>query len=406
MLSRKETITLVIATLIVSALTFAFFHYYERVEVKRFKPLTGEASSNPLFASRLFLKRMGIPTQSVTRLPNPDFMPSRDSVIILTAQRHRMSDVKVDQLLDWVNQGGHLIVPTNEYWADRSFYEFDEELVQENSEAVNTQTNYDRIQSALGVHVDADEHIEFEAGESRAIQLPHAPKPLEVQEDHYHAIILDSDNDAVKRETVTLEGRNFLIRQSFGDGFVTLISSLDFIKYNNLTDYDHAEILWYLVHRDASKLNTPEQVWLVRSGDSPNLFTLIWQRFWPLVLMLTVLFIAWAMRASRRFGPLIEKQNEDRRQLMDHIEASGGYYWKQKQSDTLIHSTRAALNQRASQRIPGWQQMSKEAQASTVAEQLSLDPKHVFHALHSNINHSPHDFTEIIKQLEYIRTNV
>ena len=189
-------------------------------------------------------------------------------------------------------------------------------------------------------------------------------------------------------------------------GQITLASSLDFIEYRTLSLHDHAEILWHLIHRDSQGSTSPEQVWLIHSDDSPSLFDIIVQRFWAFSLMLIVLLVAWGLRGARRFGPLIAKQGEDRRHLMEHIQASGAYYWKHKQSDTLLDSTRTAANQRLSQRIPSWHSLTKDQQAEAVADRLSLNTQQVFQTLHGNISHSPYDFTETIKQLEYIRTNV
>jgi hypothetical protein len=217
---------------------------------------------------------------------------------------------------------------------------------------------------------------------------------------------MDSDNESLQIEKVQLDNKNLIIRQGIGAGLITLVSSLDFIEYRELSEYDHAEILWHLVHRDNIELSSPDEIWLIHSDDSPDLLSIILKRFWAFIIMLAVLFLAWALRASRRFGPLIPKQDEDRRHLMEHITASGAYYWKHKQGDTLLGSTRIAVNQRLSQRIPGWHSLTKDQQAESVANRLTLDTKQVFQTLHGNINHSPHDFTETIKQLEYIRTNV
>lgn len=405
---RGVVIPLVVIA-IIALLTFSFFHLYERVEDNEgWKPLTGEAKSNPLFASRLFLKRMGIPTQSLESLQSLGGLPSTNSVVLMTASRYSLSDEKVDELLAWVERGGHLIIPSAEYW-EESYYDIDEVLVEENDSTDPEQitTSADPIQHAIKVHIDTESHIKFDDEDTpREIQLPNATKPLLLGNDHFHEIVLDSDNESLQLETVKLDNKNIIIKQAIGAGLITLVSHLDFIEYRTLSEHDHAEILWHLVHKDITDLTSPDEIWLIHSDEVPNLLSVIWQRFWALIIMLAALLVAWALSASRRFGPLIPKQDEDRRQLMEHIKASGAYYWKHKQSDTLINSTRTAVNQRLSQRIPGWQSLTKDQQAEAVASRLSLDTKQVFQALNGNINHSPHDFTETIKQLEYIRTNV
>ena len=406
-LNTRSTVTTLVVTGIIAFLIFGFFQLYEKVEEEGWKPLTGEAKTNPLFASRLFLKRMGIPTQSLESLHSLTELPSTNSVILMTASRYTLTNEKIDELLAWVEQGGHLVIPTTNYW-EESYYDTDETLVDESNNEIGAEniTSADPIQNALKVHIDTDDHIVFEEDTARKIQLPNASKPLELGYDHYHPIVLDSDNESLQLEEVKLDGKNILIRQAIGSGLVTLVSQLDFIEYRQLNNYVHAEILWHLVHGNADDLSSPDEVWLIHSDESPSLLDIIWGKFWAFILMLAALFVAWALRVSRRFGPLIPKDEEDRRHLMEHIKASGAYYWKQKQSDELINSTRVAANQRLSRRIPGWQSLTKDQQAEAVASRLSLDTRHVFQTLHGNISNSPYDFTETIKQLEYIRTNV
>ena len=401
----RKVLLSVIASAVVVLLAISFFHFYEKVESKRWKPFTGEARKNPLFAGRLFLKQMGIPSYSSEGFQVLNNLPSTDSVIVMTASRHNLPEDKSHELLAWVEQGGHLLVSNTEYWGS-NYVENNTPLVDESENSEHAIFSNDVIQKALKVHINTQLHIDFEPEKPRAIQLPNAPKPLELSHNYYPAIILNSDNKSEQLETVKLDGKNIIIRQVFGKGLITLASDLQFIEYRELGNADQAEIFWYLIHRDKTVLTTPSAVWLIHSDKSVSLFTIAWSRFWPVVLMLSILLLAWVLRVSRRFGPLIPKQGEDRRQLMDHIEASGAYYWEQKQSDTLVDSTRAAANYRLSQRIPGWQSLTKDQQAENVAKRLKLNTQQVFQTLHGNVSHSPHNFTETIKQLEYIRTNV
>lgn len=404
-LNPRAIITALIIPVLIGLLVFGFSHLYEKIDDNDWKPLTGEAKNNPLFASRLFLKRMGIPTQTVENIHSLNELPSTNSVILMTASRYTLTDEILDKLFIWVENGGHLIVPSIEYWQE-SYYVTDEVLVRDNDDSEELRTSADPIQRMIQVHIDDENHVQFEEDTPREIQLPNASTPLKLGEEHFHAIILDSDNEALQLETVQLDNKNLIIRQTLGAGLITLASSLNFIEYRALAEYDHAEILWHLLHRNKLEDSSPDEVWLIHSDDSPNLLSVIWKRFWAVIIMLAVLLLTWALRVSKRFGPLIPKQDEDRRHLMEHIKASGAYYWKHKQGEILLSSTRIASNQRLSQRIPGWHSLTKDQQAEAVASRLALDTQQVFQTLHGNISHSPHDFTETIKQLEYIRTNV
>jgi len=255
------------------------------------------------------------------------------------------------------------------------------------------------------------EGIKFGDNKSETIRLKGSSRPLELGPDYYRAITLSDDNKTMGLEQVTINGKNVIIRQQVDEGLITLVSDLDFINNFKVGKFDHAEILWQLVRGKPttigqSNLLLPDAVWLVHSDETPNLFELIWKHFWALVITLSLLFFIWVFRVSRRFGPLIPKETEDRRNLLEHIDASGAYYWKQKQQDVLLESTRAAAQQLLAKRIPGWHALSQQDQTQLLAKRLDIAESQLSKTLYGNISGSPYEFTQTIKQLEHIRTRL
>ena len=194
-----------------------------------------------------------------------------------------------------------------------------------------------------------------------------------------------------------------MIRQKVGKGMVTLISDIRFIKNYHLEKSDHAEIFWHLIHGKHPALDQPKNVWLIHSSEIPNLLDLLLKYAWTFMLSLSFLFIAWLMMATRRFGPLIPKQAEDRRSLKEHISSSGNFYWKNDNKQKLIDSSRKALLQRLAQVHSGWSQRNKEEQVTLLAEQVSMTPKAVQKLLYTQNIEQTDEFTSLIRQLERIR---
>lgn len=386
----------------------------EYVDEKDWRPLSGEARSNPLYASRLFLKGMGIPTETLESLQSLTTLPEHDTVIIIDTARYTQREEQLSELISWVEQGGHLIVRSVSDWEffdpDRSeeVYDGDEDESAASDTETNTDDNFktssDPLQRYLQVHTD--ESIAFKQQDSQEIQLRGVEKKLKLGKDYYQSIAIDHDNDKEGLQQIPINGHNIIIQQQAGEGMITLVSDLSFIQNYSIDSFDHAEILWHLVHAHSSDSTQPAAVWLIHSDDMPNLFEIIWKKFWPLSIMLGLLFLTWVLRASRRFGPMIPKDDEDRRNLMEHIDASGNYYWAQKQQTTLVDSARASTQQRLVQRIPGWQAMNNDQQAKLLAERLPIKEQQVLRLLHGDISHNAHEFTEIIKQLEHIRNTV
>ena len=408
---RQGFITgLVIAA--VALILWAISLNFEYIEEKDWRPLSGEARENPLYASRLYLKGMGIPAQTLESLQNLTDLPDTDTVIVINTSRYTQRDEQLDEILQWVERGGHLISRSVSDWEffdperSESFVEDSEESESEpdNESDGTSKTSSDTLQRFLQVHTG--ESIPFKQKEFLQIQLPGVEKSLKLASDYYQSIALDQDNDQQGLQQIKINNENFIIQQTVGEGLITLVSDLSFIENYSIDSYDHAEIFWHLVHAKSSIQSQPAAVWLIHSDDMPNLIQIIWKHFWALCIMLGLLFLTWVLRVARRFGPLIPKDDEDRRNLMEHIEASGNYYWQQKQQATLVNSTRAAIQQRLVQRIPGWQAMNNDQQAMKLAERLSIPEQQVLKLLHGDISHSPHEFTEVIKQLEQIRTTV
>ena len=407
---RKGLITsLIIATM--ALIVWAISLNFEYIEEKDWRPLSGEARDNPLYASRLFLKGMGIPAQTLESLQNLTDLPDTDTVIVINTSRYTQREAQLDEILQWVERGGHLMTRSVSDWEffdpDRS--DLFEEDTEDDTPSVNhdgstTKTSSDTLQRFLQVHTS--ESIPFKQKEHLELQLPGVEKSLQLGADYYQSIAIDQDNDQQGLKQIKINGENFIIQQTIGEGLITLVSDLSFIENYSINDYDHAEIFWYLVNAKSSSQSQPSAVWLIHSDDMPNLFQIIWKHFWALCIMLGLLFLAWVLRISRRFGPMIPKDDEDRRNLMEHIDASGNYYWQQKQQATLVNSTRAAVQQRLVQRIPGWQAMNNDQQAMQLAKRLSIQEQQVLKLLHGDVSHNPHEFTEIIKQLEQIRTTV
>lgn len=109
------------------------------------------------------------------------------------------------------------------------------------------------------------------------------------------------------------------------------------------------------------------------------------------------------VKSIQRFGPIIPKQEENRRSLNEHITSSGNFYWKNGQKQTLVKSARLALTQRLSRIHPGWLQRTNEEQVTLLADQLSMKAETVHRLLYAQNIEQADDFTQLIKQLEEIR---
>ncbi len=310
--------------LVTTAGVFWFLDAYEYKEVDEYTGFQGEARENPLFAARLFLKRMGIPSERQTSLQT---LPNADTVLVIDTDRYTLSRQKSDALLAWVANGGHLITRTRYLTND--------------SEAEDTEetNDHDPLQLALGITrgehiIPEDDDLPLEA------ELSNMSSPLHVDPEFFYAL----NTTATPVYPQKYNEAVWLLEIKHGNGLITWAANLDFIENSAIDDYDHAEFFWYMLH---GLHDTPQAVWLIHSDDMPALSTLLWEHAWALVLTLAVFIPLTILALSPRFGPLIPKPAPERRRILEHIHASGLFMWQRhrKHADTQYAGFAARVTQ-------------------------------------------------------------
>lgn len=446
-MNKKSIFIIVLLVgLVIGYSVYAFFKTHEKKEITVHTGLLSEARRNPLYASRLFLKRMGIPAESKHSVKNiAGQFPDTDTVMLIVTKRSSFSEDNTEELLDWVRSGGHLIARSVEDWKyagqknDESTesrdplqqalgvstgtsvsFKYDKADASADDENQKTEATSDNEDEDEASDADSsDNSIDYEddstlekianffstSANDRAehtIQLKGVDKSLKIQTNGFKTLLVD-DEHAANTEEIKIDYQTFMIRQKVGSGMVTLISDIRFIKNYHLEKSDHAEIFWHLIHGKHPDLYQPKDVWLIHSSKLPNLFDLLLNYAWTFLLSLLFLFIAWLMFATRRFGPLIPKQEENRRSLKEHITSSGNFYWKNNDKQKLIESSRDALLVRIAQVHPGWNQRNKAEKISLLAKQVSMTPKAIEHLLYAQNIEKADDFTTLIRHIERVR---
>ncbi len=386
----------VLSILILITFILGAYRLYDRLEIVESVTkitLQGEARKNPLYAARIFLNRMGIPATTKQSLQGLEALPDTNTVLLISSKRSTLSRKATNDLYAWIEKGGHLIARTTR--SNDSFYE---EIENEASYQSN-----DPLHALLSIQTG--ESIRLNKEETN-IQLQGSKRPLQLSIKNFNPITYLDNDLAQADEVIKIKQHIFMLRRPIGKGMITLMPDFSFIDNRNIRKVDHAEILWQLVHG----LEEPDNVWLIHNDEMPALWQLMWNKASALIITLALMLILWLRSASHRFGPLIPKAPEDRRSLLEHIQASGHFYWKHQQKGKLIASTREALNQRLASTHPGWKQLSDAEKITQLAtrlersedeiQQLLFDPNY---ALKKNQNE---EFTQLVKQLEQIRNSL
>jgi hypothetical protein len=150
-------------------------------------------------------------------------------------------------------------------------------------------------------------------------------------------------------------------------------------------------------------VNGKGTVWLVSQNDMPPLWRWLWQHAPFIIISLLLLMIFWFWRGGQRFGPLQPVPKADRRQILEHITASGLFLWKHKKQQKLIDAVREELQQFAGKRHPAWASMSQQQQINYLNECSGIEVAVIKSLFTNEHHHEQHEFTKTIRLLKRIR---
>lgn len=368
-----------------------FFATCERAEVELPRGYVGEAARNRYYAAEQLLGRMGMRAQSFSDVGALAALPPESSTLVLPTARRAVDPATSERLLDWVLRGGHLVVVTWELWDDPNRIA-------------------DPILDAVGVHqllngaADADPNA---TGGERAppiaeAEFPDRETPLAVRFDPRFRFELT--DDALESLVLAIgdEDGSHWISLRHGKGLVTGLTDDYFMTQPDIGELDHAE----LVYRMSRLGGHRGPVWFVYGDQHPSVAGLVLRHAWTVAASALVLLALWLWSASRRFGPIAPDPVTARRELMEHVRASGRLQWRRGGGAGLLAAAREALLARMRERHPGFQSLTPAEQADRLETLSGVPSARVAEALAFGAEADPTRFTAKIAILEKLRRSL
>ncbi|HEY0862313.1 MAG TPA: DUF4350 domain-containing protein [Pseudoxanthomonas sp.] len=379
---------IVLAGLLIAAGTHWFQRNYHRVEQTLYLPPTGEAAYNPLYALRRALEADGVKAQSRQRLALDAHPPGPRDTVLLFNEASGLDGDQTRRLLDWVEQGGHLLVRT----PPRRIWDGSPDPLLFNALGVET-----REQSQCAdLQVEGQRpHVEFCRG--RRFRL-HDVEPELAWGD--------------------LKAGYVYARLAHGEGHVDVLADFDFLvnqgepgnpfadplkrPQGGLRDVPHQAL--------ARQVLAPNYgagtMHLVYAADMPSLLRTILFRGWMVWGPLLVALLAWLWSRMRPFGPPLPAPSMDRRSLLEHVRASGDHLFRYGRGVLLYTAARQAFLARLRRRDPMAAALAGEAQVEAVAERLGVPADTVRTALQTPSTHDKTGFRDRISTLIQLRNRL
>lgn len=341
---------------------------FVKVEKTVDAPRTGEAASNPLYVLKLALQKDGVKVDARQRLLlalNP--LQPRDTVVIYRDPR-TLSPSDAEQLLSWVERGGHLVVRTPP-WRERLG----------NSPIP--------VLGALGVTLlDADDVADAENERNDCVGL--YERSIEPQRMFCRARRFYFYNSQVDPDFAWGDEDDAYVYARFphGQGKVDVLSDLDFMSnrggsgnpfFDGIRGGDDP-IAAPGNAAFARQVLAPNYrsgtIHLIYAADVPSLWKTIIVNSWMAWLPLLILLLGWLWQRMQRFGPLRPAPAMERRSLLEHIVASGEHIYRYGYGPSLHTAVCAAFLARLRRRDPYAASIQGEPQVELLAQRYKNEP--------------------------------
>lgn len=374
-MSRRNLWLSLIAVVLFAALVSWWFYTFKSVQREIELPPRGEARYNPLFALKLSLQAQGIKVAAAGDVSLDVDALARDDALLLYSDIRTLSEATSTALLDWVEDGGHLIFALPPSMEGRTAALLD----------------------SLGLHThDHRQCLNWSAaGAKKKDQAEHCFRS------RFHAEDEDLGETFAWLWGNATDGYVFG-RQMRGAGSVFIASDLDFLSNRELNEPGRAALAWQVLGPalEAGKLH------LIYAANVPPMYVLIVRHGWPILLPVLIALFAWLWARSQRFGPLLPLASAHRRALLEHVQAAGAFVFHRGRTIALYAAVQRLFMARLRSRDPALAALTGEALVQALSERSQLAAASIRQALNPTDLARPDHFVATIKTLMQLRAKL
>lgn len=393
----------------------------------------GQARLDPFLAAQKLLQTYD---HDAERLPALKQMPFSDEGVIVLSAEAGMPEGRAQQLLDWVQDGGHLIyamagcAPYNDWglFSSMSTYAY-----------TGNEDRQDPILEHLGIklegHKSLDESLKKQKKkETKEESAPAEPKeestaspsdddikkPLikepedvptsrstfQIGEETFHIdfpnqLRLTLDRELRRGEyTAESKEKTMALSLHYGSGRITVMNHARPLRNRYLDENDHARWLLALVGDE------PKHVQFIVSMQQ-SFWGLLWKRAWMPLIGLALVTVIWLWMHMLRFGPLQQVDLHDTKHFFEHIGALGQFFHRMRRPDVLLSAAADAVRARALRTHPHLAHQNDDALVDMLAERTDLPKARISAAfIPPSRKLGTHDMARLLQDLQTLKKSL
>lgn len=393
-------------SVVLCALAIAwFFSAFERIEREVELPPRGEARYNPLFALKKTLQARGIETTSRADANVAAMGLAPGDLLLLDIDVRDVGASAAQQLMDWVESGGHLALRLPPGADGRAG-----ELLSRLSLGVRSEFTC--------LHW-SERPAPADAPAKPAVTAPPPPDdedglfpgfdflPKPDRDDPTAGVFCSHFRFTTETEYESdfdwLWGNSeqgFVFgRHPWGAGDVLIAADFDFLRNDELEHAGNAAMTWQLLGPSLGE----GRAFLVYDRATPPWYVLLIRQAWYIVLPLMLALLAWLWARSQRLGPVLPLASPHQRALLSHVRAAGEFAFARGRGAALHAAVLRAFRQRLRRRDPVAAALALDPLVQTLSERHQIPAARVRHALQPQDLARPEQFLAAIRTLMQLR---
>lgn len=374
-------------TLLVGLVTWYLYISIEAYQETSSSGFSQEAKSEQFLAAKMFLQTYDINTslhadyRLLYSTKDQGIAPNSDDIIILSDAQVAFPNSLTDKVLQWVDDGGHLILAINSSSPDEDF--------RANSllKAIDV--------SAYWLVQEAENKNQYQ--DTATVVISSDEQPMRVNFEKTYRLALP-ENGSVFYSAGDDDGATFA-QMDWGKGLISLQTETDVWNNYQIDEFNNVELLLELT-------SNSKNVFIFSSKELPHWFTILFD-FSPYFIWFGIVLLILAMwRGAVRFGPVLTNDEQSYSPFSEHVKAAGEFYWRTDQKQPLLQDLRNSILLAFYKKRPQLRGAEQAKLLHSLSEFSGWKEQDLHELLFSDNTPSEAQFTRWISALQLLRNTL